>query len=158
MRAGSDGVAHRPAARAMSEEDKKPFEVKDRRHFTAEGDARPDAPEVPAAEAEPAPSVAAPPASEAEEEPEDEPLHQGEPDLVGLLLSLAAQASALLGMSGDEAAEDEAPRVDLAGARGLIGLLEVLERKTKGNRTPEEDQVLTGVLYELRMAYLARAR
>jgi hypothetical protein len=48
--------------------------------------------------------------------------------------------------------------VDLAGARGLIGLLEVLERKTKGNRTPEEEQVLTGVLYELRMAYLARAR
>jgi len=142
----------------MSEEDKKPFAVNDRRHFTAEGDARPDAPEVPEAEAEPTLPVAAPPGAQPEEEPEAEPPHQGEPDLVGLLLSLAAQASALLGMGGDEGAEEEAPPVDLAGARGLIGLLEVLERKTKGNRTPEEDQVLTGVLYELRMAYLARAR
>jgi uncharacterized protein DUF1844 len=146
----------------MSEEDKKPFAVKDRRHFTAEGDARPDAPEVPAADAEADPPAAAPPVAELSGEPLDEPLdepaHLGEPDLVGLLLSLAAQASALLGMGGDEGGEGEAPRVDLAGARGLIGLLEVLERKTKGNRTPEEDQVLTGVLYELRMAYLARAR
>lgn len=137
----------------MSEEDGKPFAVKDRRHFTAEGDARPDAPEVPAADAEPPPAAAAAPAAEAAEPP-----HHGEPDLVGLLLSLAAQASAFLGMDGDEGGEGTAPRVDLAGARGLIGLLEVLERKTKGNRTPEEEQVLTGVLYELRMAYLARAR
>ena len=142
----------------MSEEDKKPFAVKDRRHFTAEGDTRPDAPEVPAADEEPDPPVAAPPVAGPGDEPPDEPPHQGEPDLVGLLLSLAAQASALLGMGGDEGGEGGAPRVDLAGARGLIGLLEVLERKTKGNRTPEEDQVLTGVLYELRMAYLARAR
>jgi hypothetical protein len=132
----------------MSDEEKKAFAVKDRRHFTAEGEARPDAPEAPAAEPEPkAPA------------PADEGPSHHEPDLVGLLLSLAAQASALLGLG--EAEEDDQggpPRVDLAGARGLIGLLEVLERKTKGNRTPEEDQVLTGVLYELRMAYLARAR
>ena len=37
-------------------------------------------------------------------------------------------------------------------------LLEILERKTEGRRTPEEDQILAGLLYELRMAYLARAR
>jgi hypothetical protein len=136
----------------MSDEEKKPFAVKDRRHFTAEGDARPDAPEAASSEAERPPSVAAAPS------PEPEPsARAGEPDLVGLFLSLAAQASALLGM-GDDDAGVAAPTVDLAGARGMIGLLEVLERKTKGNRTAEEDQVLDGVLYELRMAYLARAR
>ena len=48
--------------------------------------------------------------------------------------------------------------MDLPGARGIIGLLEILERKTEGRRTPEEDQILAGLLYELRMAYLARAR
>jgi hypothetical protein len=134
----------------MSDEEKKAFAVKDRRHFTAEGEARADAPEIPVAEPEPEPAAAAP----ADEGP---PHH--EPDLVGLLLSLAAQASALLGMSEGEEDEPGGPlRVDLAGARGLIGLLEVLERKTKGNRTPEEDQVLSGILYQLRMAYLARAR
>lgn len=144
----------------MSDEDKKPFAVKDRRHFTAEGETRPDAPEVRAEDEAPA----APPVPPAGPDPravasgplEEEHAH-GEPDLVGLLLSLAAQASALLGL-GAEPEATGAPKVDLAGARGLIGLLEVLERKTKGNRTPEEEQVLAGILYELRMAYLARAR
>jgi hypothetical protein len=32
------------------------------------------------------------------------------------------------------------------------------EAKTDGRRTPEEDQLLEGLLYELRMAYVARAR
>jgi hypothetical protein len=151
MRAGAVGVAHEPAACGMSDEERKPFAVKDRRHFTAEGEARPDGPEVSAPDEEPAQAVEPPAAF-------GDPVPHGEPDLVGLLLSLAAQASALLGMGGGDADEGGAPQVDLAGARGLIGLLEVLERKTQGNRTPEEEQVLTGVLYELRMAYLARAR
>ena len=56
-------------------------------------------------------------------------------------------------MGGADGDEEGAPPADLAGARGMIGLLEVLERKTKGNRTPEEEQVLNGILYELRMAY-----
>jgi hypothetical protein len=133
----------------MSDEEKRPFAVTDRRHFTPEGETRPDAPEV-RADDEPVERDASPPS---------EPQAAVEPDLVGLLLSLAAQASALLGMGGGEdGAEDAAPPVDLAGARGMIGLLEVLERKTQGNRTAEEEQVLRGILYELRMAYLARAR
>jgi hypothetical protein len=151
MRAGAVGVAHEPAACGMSDEERKPFAVKDRRHFTAEGEARPDGPEVSPPDEEPAQAFEPPATS-------GDPVAHGEPDLVGLLLSLAAQASALLGMDGGDADEGGAPQVDLAGARGLIGLLEVLERKTKGNRTPEEEQVLTGILYELRMAYLARAR
>ena len=96
----ADGVAREPAARGMSEEDKKPFAVKDRRHFTAEGDARPDGPEVSPADDEPERRVEAPPVPSASEGPAP----HGEPDLVGLLLSLAAQASALLGLgdAGDE--------------------------------------------------------
>jgi hypothetical protein len=150
----ADGVAREPAARGMSDEDKKPFAVKDRRHFTAEGDARPEQPEVSPADDEPEGRVDVPPVPSASEGPAT----HGEPDLVGLLLSLAAQASALLGMGDPGGDEEGTPQVDLAGARGMIGLLEVLERKTKGNRSPEEEQVLTGILYELRMAYLARAR
>jgi hypothetical protein len=81
----------------------------------------------------------------------------GSLDFIGLLVSLGAQASALLGL-GDERDAGSPARMDLPGARGIIGLLEILERKTEGRRTPEEDQVLAGLLYELRMAYLARAR
>ena len=81
----------------------------------------------------------------------------GSLDFIGLLVSLGAQASALLGL-GEAPDAEEKVRVDLPGARGIIGLLEILDRKTEGRRTPEEDQVLAGLLYQLRMAYLARAR
>ena len=48
--------------------------------------------------------------------------------------------------------EGEAP--DLEGARSLIELLGVLKEKTEGRRTPPEDQLVDGLLYELRMAYV----
>lgn len=35
-----------------------------------------------------------------------------------------------------------------------IYLLEVLEKKTRGNLTPREEQELTAILFELRMKYL----
>jgi hypothetical protein len=34
----------------------------------------------------------------------------------------------------------------------------MLKDKTEGRRTESEDQVLAGVLYELRMGYVARTR
>jgi hypothetical protein len=136
-------------------DDKKPFTVNDRRHFTSEGEARSEAEESEAS----APAAAVP---EAPRSAGDEPLPAGDPgeslDFIGLLVSLGAQAGALLGLHepGDPGAAQG--HVDLQGARGIIGLIEILERKTEGRRTPEEDQVLSGLLYDLRMAYLARAR
>lgn len=138
-------------------DDKKPFTVNDRRLFTPEGEARrqPAAPE-PAAEGEVGttgestrtraePSVSSAEANDSLE-------------FIGLLVSLGAQASALLGLAEAPGQPGSPETVDLPGARGIIGLLEVLERKTAGRRSPEEDHVLAGLLYELRMAYLARAR
>jgi hypothetical protein len=46
---------------------------------------------------------------------------------------------------------------DLPTARFLIDLLAMLEQKTAGNRTTEEDAYLRGVLTNLRMAYVARS-
>jgi hypothetical protein len=34
----------------------------------------------------------------------------------------------------------------------------VLREKTEGRRTPDEDRILEGILYELRMAYVAGTR
>jgi hypothetical protein len=45
----------------------------------------------------------------------------------------------------------------LEDARALISILEMLKDKTEGRRTPDEDRILDGVLYELRLGYLARA-
>jgi hypothetical protein len=33
----------------------------------------------------------------------------------------------------------------------------MLREKTEGRRTPDEDQVLEGILYELRMGYVKKA-
>lgn len=135
-------------------EDEKPFSVSDRRHFTPEGEVRKsDADEPPAA---PGPAAEASTAATASPEApaagtgahDDERAHRFPSDLLGLLISLGAQASMLL-MGGPEG---EAP--DLEGARSLIELLGVLKEKTEGRRTPSEDQLIDGLLYELRMAFV----
>ena len=69
-------------------------------------------------------------------------------DFLGLLISLGAQASILLLGSP----EGDAP--DLESAHALIELLGALRDKTEGHRTPEEEQLLEGLLYELRMGYV----
>ena len=144
-------------------EDKKPFTVSDRRHFTPEGEVRRSDADEPAAGpagltgGEPAVPAAARPAAEAAAAPspaapggdaDDERASRFPSDFLGLLISLGAQGSMLL-MGGPEG---ETP--DLEGARSLIELLGVLKEKTEGRRTPQEDQLIDGLLYELRMAFV----
>jgi hypothetical protein len=54
--------------------------------------------------------------------------------------------------------EGQRPRVDIVGARNTIDLLGVLAEKTKGNLSAEEDQALSAILFELRMAFLELTR
>jgi hypothetical protein len=147
-------------------EEKKPFTVSDRRHFTPEGEARTveDTPsEARPVEPTPAakrPSANAPPPARQEEPagpelggPEQGPAYPL--DFTGLLLSLGTQAAMLLG--GGEPGE-AGPAPDPEGARAFITLLEVLQEKTEGRRTPEEDQVLNTLLYQLRLEYVNRTQ
>ena len=46
---------------------------------------------------------------------------------------------------------------DLEQARYLIDVLGMLQEKTKGNLSPEESALLDGILYELRMKYVAKS-
>ena len=143
-------------------EEKKPFTVSDRRHFTPEGEARsvedvpsppPQAtepPPRPRPPAPPAPPQPGPPSGEADDHGHGYPL-----DFTGLLISLGTQAAMLLG-GGDPA--EGGPPPDPEGARAFITLLEVLQEKTAGRRTPEEDQVLESLLYQLRMEYVTRTQ
>ena len=70
-----------------------------------------------------------------------------------LVLSLRAQAEMQLGLLffGGEA---EKTKPDLELARHTIDTLSMLLEKTKGNLTPHEDQLLSGSLSELRLAYI----
>src|SRR5262245_13839197 len=135
----------------MSDRDK-PFTVSDRRHFTPDGqprseDVRPSPP--PAAEKpndESAASRRAPSSAVAAEKA----------DFSGFLMSLAGQAAAL--MAGEGLPEGTSPSEALEGTRSIIAILEMLKDKTEGRRTAAEDELLDGLLFELRMGYVAKAR
>jgi hypothetical protein len=45
---------------------------------------------------------------------------------------------------------------DVEAARHIIDLLSMMEQKTKGNLSSEEQQLLESVLYELRMKFMAK--
>jgi len=131
-------------------EDRKGFTVKDRRHFTADGEVRSERADE--ARAVPAAAVVEP----SPEPPRPTPKPVGHSVAFSdLLVQLAGNASVLLGLAGPEG---ESPPVDLEGAREVIGILEMLRDKTEARRTPEEEKLLDGILYELRLSYVARTR
>jgi hypothetical protein len=71
---------------------------------------------------------------------------------VGTLVnSLMTQVLLYLGELAPRGAE---PQVNLDMAKFNIDLLGVLEEKTKGNLTPEEQKLLDTALYETRMRYV----
>jgi len=126
----------------MSEQSKG-FTVNDRRHFTADGSPREAGKEKPT-------SV---PGSDAEAvRPSPLPASA---DFGSFLLSLAGQASALLGLAAEG---EKQPNVDLEGARHIISVLEMLKDKSEGRRSAEEDRLIEGLLYELRIAWVSRSR
>jgi hypothetical protein len=132
----------------MSQEPKS-FTVNDRRQFTPDGERR--------EEGGPAPpqTKSAPPEPAAAGGPEAGAAPKGAAELGPFILSLAAQASYLLAGEGGDAKVSESAREE---AHYLISILEMLQDKTQGRRTPEEDQILAGVLYELRLGFVARTR
>src|SRR5262245_42193477 len=120
------------------------LKVTDRRHFTADGQLKNDAP----------PENAAPVESARPEPPTGEPLpreprHEGsDVAFANFLLSLGAQAADLIG----------GPEPELAGARQIIAVLEMLKDKTEGRRTPDESRILDGILFDLRLAFVSSAK
>jgi hypothetical protein len=69
------------------------------------------------------------------------------------VLSLASTAAIHFGDLPDPVS-GEPGDVNLAGAVQMIEILSLLERKTKGNLTAEERQMLEQVLYELRLRFV----
>ena len=75
-------------------------------------------------------------------------------DFNTFVLSLSTSALMHLG----EGAEAGSEVVNLAMARQTIDLLGLLETKTRGNLSGEEERLLTQVLFDLRMRYVERAK
>jgi hypothetical protein len=75
------------------------------------------------------------------------------PSLQLLATSLGLQAMIALGAMANPATGKV--EVSLEHAKHTIDTIDMLMQKTAGNRTPEETEVLEGLLHELRMGYVA---
>ncbi|MGH9861843.1 MAG: DUF1844 domain-containing protein [Candidatus Acidiferrales bacterium] len=141
------------------------FAVVDKRRFTSEGDRRPGVespappPHVPLPEPAPAPKAAPVAESEASRSArqsyERQANRRGErqADFESVVLSLSTLALQQLGLVEDPVA-GRIP-ADLEAARHVIDMLAVVQEKTLGNLSPQEQQLLEQVLYELRMSFVA---
>jgi hypothetical protein len=78
-----------------------------------------------------------------------------EPQLsfTAFVISLASTAAIHFGDLPDPTS-GEPGEVNLEGAQQMIEILALLDRKTRGNLTAEERQVLEQVLFELRLRFV----
>ncbi len=72
---------------------------------------------------------------------------------LGLANMLGVEAAMHLGLI--EAGPGEDRTIDLDAARHVIDLLGILQEKTRGNLTPEENTLLDNMLADLRMQFVA---
>jgi hypothetical protein len=77
-------------------------------------------------------------------------------DFVGLIQLIAMQAIVGLGGLAGPGGQEIPPNLELA--KHHIDLLDVVEKKTKGNLEPNEKAVLDTTLHQLRMAYVEAVR
>jgi hypothetical protein len=76
-----------------------------------------------------------------------------EASFLSLANMLAVEAAMHLGLI--QSPGEEPPPADLEAARHLIDMLGVLQSKTRGNLTGEEDNLLENILADLRMQFVA---
>ncbi len=76
-----------------------------------------------------------------------------EASFLSLANMLAVEAAMHLGLI--QSPGEEAPPADLEAARHLLDMLGILQAKTRGNLTGEEDNLLENILADLRMQFVA---
>lgn len=147
------------------EKEDKGFKVIDRRgvEATPEPPSPPPTPPLkekpPSAATEGQPTGAVPGASSAGSEGKLSDTGPGLPPSAGvprfLDLVQSLQMGAMVGLGMLQGPDGKRPPVDLPAAKDAIDLLGILQEKTKGNLTKEEEELLREGLYHLRMGYMA---
>lgn len=135
----------------MENPEKPRLKVTDRRHFTREGERRPD--ELPEEDGRRSQARPRNDRERAQSEGAGDPLTI---DFSRLVLSLARQALMLMGEEPNPI--DGRVESDLEGARETIDILMLLRRKTQGNLSADESALLTQMIYELQMKYAQKTR
>jgi Domain of unknown function (DUF1844) len=132
-----------------SENEKSEVRIEDRRFFDKEGN--------PIREAESQSSET--PVSTQSSEPKHKEETEAPPpkiDFASLVFLYFQSTLMYLGEVEDPAGKKMTQ--NLPAAQQTIDTLELLQEKTRGNLTPQEDQYLQGVLFDLRMRYVEKAR
>ena len=127
-------------------EKEKGFVVKDRRMFSQ--DSPPAADEAPAADARPEPK--AEPAPEDQHRQTETPLPQI--NFPTFVVSLNASALVHLGVIEDPVSGKVEKNLPMA--KQTIDILSMLQQKTAGNLTADEDGMLKSILYDLRILFV----
>lgn len=169
------------ADREEDKEREKGFRVVDRRRFTSEGETRADVPDRPPSspsmpelprqepprqepprQAPPQQAGGKPPRGgdprQAQRQPPPPPQPEPEPgiDFLSFAASLATNALAALGLLPEEQARGLPRNPELA--REYIDILGMLQLKTRGNLSRQEDVALEQMLADLRMQYVELTR
>ncbi len=151
---------------------KEQIKVTDKRIFTADGEIReefreqikpadpaaappPKAEEKPPDRRAPGKPATPPPTGERRRTIADKAANPGTP-FTNFLEPLIAQAYMSLGMLPNP--YQAQAKVDVAAARQMIDILMLLQEKTVGNLTPDEDDFLNTHLGELKLAYVKRTK
>lgn len=79
-----------------------------------------------------------------------------EPSFIEIIQTLAMQA--MVGLGGMQGPNGQAIPANLDLAKHFIDMLDVLEKKTKGNLEAEEKDILDTTLHQLRLAYVEVVR
>ena len=165
----------------MAEEEKeRGFKVADRRRFSAEGETKPEVEDRPAVE----PKKSADQPAQAQHSHEH-PAHGGPTEgaqaeasaayqkaassqpgaqdlgpqdltFASFVVGLSTEALALMGEMPHPATGERMH--DLVGAQQLIDIIAILQDKTRGNLSHDEDTLLDAILFDLRMKYVEKAR
>jgi hypothetical protein len=110
------------------------FQVRDRRRLNLEGDLKEKYVEKPKTKPE-------------QIQPEIKSSPSNELDFLSFLMNLSAMAYDALGLVSTSKG------INPEDAKYIINAIGILEEKTKGNLTLQEERTLQGILYELRINY-----
>jgi hypothetical protein len=132
-----------------SENEKNDVRVEDRRFFDKEGNPIREGESPPSQETVSAPDSG----NQQKQEPEAPPAKL---DFASLVFLYVQTTLVYLGEIEDPAGQKKVE--NLKAAQQTIDILELLQEKTRGNLTPQEGQYLQGVLFDLRMRYVQKAR
>jgi hypothetical protein len=134
---------HHSAGGDMSEEKEKGFVVKDRRMFSQEGQSEEAPREKPLGEG-----------VKPETEPQGGPAHAPLPKINFPTFVASLNASALVHLGVIEDPVSGTAEKNLPMAKQTIDILSMLQQKTSGNLTADEEAMLKSILYDLRILYV----